>query len=165
MSAGGARPRRLVLPPAVWFGALVAVPLLIVLRMSLSDPASRQPPYQPQLDLADGWSGFASFLSGLDLENFVTVLTDPLYLGAFVTSLRIALAGALLTLLIGYPMALAIARCGARTRGVLLALVILPFWTSFLIRVYAWIAILKPKGLLNHALLGLGLIATPLEIL
>jgi putrescine transport system permease protein len=168
MSAGDRLARgsqRLILPPAIWLAALVAAPLLIVLRISLSDPASRQPPYLPQVDFAAGASGLAAFLAALDFENFVTVLTDPLYLGSFMTSLRIAFAGALLTLLLGYPMALAIARAGGRARGVLLALVILPFWTSFLIRVYAWIAILKPEGLLNQALMGLGAASAPLEIL
>jgi putrescine transport system permease protein len=157
--------RRVILPPALWLAALVAAPLLIVLRISLSDPASRQPPYLPYVDFAAGASGLVAFIGALDFENFVTVLTDPLYFGSFLTSLRIAFAGALLTLLLGYPMALAIARAGGRARGLLLALVILPFWTSFLIRVYAWIAILRPEGLLNQALMGLGLTSAPLEIL
>jgi putrescine transport system permease protein len=151
--------------PALWLGLFFAVPFLIILRMSLSDPASAQPPYRPLLDIAAGFGGFSAFLAGLDVENFVTLATDSLYVSAFLTSLRIALIGTVLTLLVGYPLALAMARAPRRVRPMLLALVILPFWTSFLIRVYAWIAILKQDGLLNQLLLALGLISAPLEML
>ncbi len=151
--------------PALWLTLLFAFPFAFVLRMSLSDPASAQPPYRPLLDWTAGWEGVRSFLAGLDLENFATVLSDPLYGSAFLTSLRIAALGTLLTLLVGYPIALAMARAPRRLRPLLIALVILPFWTSFLIRVYAWIAILKADGLLNQLLLGLGLIGAPLDIL
>jgi putrescine transport system permease protein len=158
--------RRLIIGlPAVWLGLFFALPFLIILRMSLSDPASAQPPYKPLLDLAAGWDGIKAFVSGLDLENYVTVLTDPLYRDGFLSSLRIALLGTLLALLIGYPIALAMARAPKHWRPLLLALVILPFWTSFLIRVYAWIGILKQEGLLNQLLLWSGVIATPLIIL
>jgi putrescine transport system permease protein len=151
--------------PALWLGVFFVVPFLIILRMSLSDPASAQPPYKPVLDWSKGIDGLQAFFAGLDLENYVTVLTDSLYASAFLTSLRIAAIGTLLTLLIGYPIALAMARASRSWRPLLIALVILPFWTSFLIRVYAWIAILKQEGLLNQLLLTLGLIAQPLEIL
>ncbi len=93
------------------------------------------------------------------------MLSDPLYGSAFLTSLRIAALGTLLTLIVGYPIALAMARAPRSFRPLLIALVILPFWTSFLIRVYAWIAILKADGFLNQLLLGLGLIGAPLDIL
>jgi putrescine transport system permease protein len=151
--------------PAAWLGLFFAIPFLIILRMSLSDPASAQPPYRPLLDFAAGLGGMSTFLAGLDGENFVTLATDSLYVSALLTSLRIALIGTALTLLVGYPLALAMARSPRHFRPVLLALIILPFWTSFLIRVYAWIAILKQDGLLNQFLLGLGLISAPLEIL
>jgi putrescine transport system permease protein len=155
--------RGLIGLPALWLAVFFVIPLLIILRISLSDPASAQPPYKP---LWDGTlSGVTALLGGFDIENYFTVLTDSLYLQSFVTSLRIAFVGTLLTLLVGYPIALAIARAPASAKPVLLALVILPFWTSFLIRVYAWIAILKQEGLLNQLLLALGMIATPLDIL
>ncbi len=141
------------------------LPFAFVLRMSLSDPASAQPPYRPLLDWTAGWEGVSTFVAGLDLENFSTVLSDPLYGSAFLTSLRIAALGTLLTLIVGYPIALAMARAPRSFRPLLIALVILPFWTSFLIRVYAWIAILKADGFLNQLLLGLGVIGAPLDIL
>jgi putrescine transport system permease protein len=151
--------------PAAFLTFFVAAPLLIILRMSLSAPASAQPPYRPLLDLTQGLAGLQAFIGGLGIDNFVTLATDDLYAGALLTSLRIALTGALLTLLVGYPIALAIARASQRLQPLLLALVILPFWTSFLIRVYAWIAILKQEGLLNQMLLATGLVESPLAIL
>jgi putrescine transport system permease protein len=151
--------------PALWLGLFFLAPFLIILRMSLSDPASAQPPYKPLLDWSQGWEGFTTFIAALDIENYVTILTDNLYASAFITSLRIAVLGTLLTLLLGYPIALAMARASKRWRPLLIALVILPFWTSFLIRVYAWIAILKQEGLLNHLLLTMGLISAPFDIL
>ncbi len=151
--------------PALWLGAFVALPLLIVLRMSLSQPASAQPPYRPLLDLAAGWEGLKAFAAGLNLDNYWTLLTDDLYASALLTSLRIAALGALLTLAVGYPIAYAMARAPQRWRPLLIALIVLPFWTSFLIRVYAWIAILKQEGLLNQALMAVGLISTPLDVL
>ena len=151
--------------PALWLVLLFVAPFAFVLRMSLSDPASAQPPYRPLLGWPFGWTDLQAFLAGLDLENFATVLTDSLYASAFLTSLRIAALGTLLTLLVGYPIALAMARAPRHWRPLLLALIILPFWTSFLIRVYAWIAILKTDGLLNQLLIGIGLIGAPLDIL
>jgi putrescine transport system permease protein len=151
--------------PAVWLGVFFAAPFLIILRMSLSQPVAAQPPYRPLLDLAAGWDGLKAFASGLGIENFVTLATDDLYMVALVTSLRIAALGTLLTLAVGYPVAYAMARAPRRWRPLLIALVILPFWTSFLIRVYAWIAILKQEGLLNQLLLWPGVIGGPLELL
>jgi putrescine transport system permease protein len=151
--------------PSVWLGAFFALPFLIILRMSLSQPASAQPPYRPLLDWSAGWDGLTTFLSGLNLDNYVTLLTDDLYLFTLLTSLRIAAFGTVLTLLVGFPIAYAMAKAPRQWHTVLIALVILPFWTSFLIRVYAWIAILRQEGLLNQALQGVGLITAPLEIL
>jgi putrescine transport system permease protein len=151
--------------PVFWLGLFFLVPFLIIFRMSLSDPAAAQPPYKPLVDWSQGWDGLKAFYEALDFENYITVLTDGLYSSAFLTSLRIAALGTVLTLLVGYPIALAMARAGRRWRPFLIALVILPFWTSFLIRVYAWIAILKQEGLLNHLLMTAGLISAPLDIL
>jgi putrescine transport system permease protein len=151
--------------PFLWLAVFFLLPFLIVLKISLSDPATAQPPYRPVLDPGLGPEGWRAFLSGLDLENFRTLLGDDLYLGAAVSSVRIAAISTALLLLIGYPIAYAMAAAPSRWRPLLVALVILPFWTSFLIRVYAWIGILRTEGLLNQALLSLGLIAQPLAIL
>jgi putrescine transport system permease protein len=151
--------------PFLWLTVFFLLPFLIVLKISLSDPATAQPPYRPVLDLARGLNGLRAFLSGLDLENFWTLLGDGLYIGAAVSSVRIAAISTALLLLIGYPLAYAMAAAPARWRPVLVALAILPFWTSFLIRIYAWIGILRTEGLLNQALIWAGFIAQPLAIL
>jgi putrescine transport system permease protein len=147
--------------PSLWLGVLFLVPFLIVLKISLSDTAVAQPPYAPVFE----WSDVAGFLGGLDLENFELLVQDDLYLLATLSSVRIAALSTLLLLLVGFPIAYAMARAPERYRALLVALVILPFWTSFLIRIYAWVAILKPEGLLTQALTGLGLISEPLHIL
>jgi putrescine transport system permease protein len=166
MEGRDTRRRRVVgaLVPAVpflWLAVFFVLPFGIVLKISLSDAATAQPPYLPQFD----WSDIGGFLSGLDFENFALLADDEVYWAATLSSLRIAALSTLLLLVIGYPIAYAMARAPAGGRPLLVALVILPFWTSFLIRIYAWVAILKPEGLLNQALLGLGLVAEPLNIL
>ena len=110
-------------------------------------------------------AGFSALLAALDFENYVFLTSDDLYWKAYLSSLRIAFISTTLTLLIGYPIAYGIARANTEWRATLLMLVILPFWTSFLIRVYAWMGILGTEGLLNQLLLALGLIETPLTIL
>jgi putrescine transport system permease protein len=147
--------------PMLWLGLLFLLPFAIVLKISLSDPATAQPPYRPVFDPGD----IPGFLSALDTENFATLLDDSLYWDAALSSARIALVSTILLLVVGFPVALAMARAPSRWRTILVALVILPFWTSFLIRVYAWIGILRPEGLLSGALIGLGLIEEPLAIL
>jgi putrescine transport system permease protein len=147
--------------PYLWLGVLFLVPFLIVLKISLSDPAVAQPPYAPVFE----WSDVAGFFSGLDLENFRLLVEDDLYFLATLSSVRIAALSTLLLLLVGFPIAYGMARAPERYRSLLVALVILPFWTSFLIRIYAWVAILKPEGLLTQALMGLGLISEPVNIL
>jgi putrescine transport system permease protein len=151
--------------PALWLGVFVALPFAIILRMSLSQPAAAQPPYRPLLDITAGWEGLRAFVGGLNLENYVTLLTDDLYVSALLTSLRIAALGSLIALAVGYPIAYAMAKAPRAWRPFLIALVVLPFWTSFLIRVYAWIAILKQEGFLNQILIASGVIAVPLDIL
>jgi putrescine transport system permease protein len=158
-----------IAPPFLWFLILFLVPFLIVFRISLSQKATAQPPYLPVFQWSDGVSGWWQTASQLTVENYRSLFFDPLgdslYLDAYLTSLRIAAIGTALTLLVAYPLALAIARAPKSSRSVLLMLVILPFWTSFLIRVYALNAILKPEGFLNAALMGLGAIREPLIIL
>ena len=155
----------LIAVPYLWLVALFLIPFVIVLKISLSDVALARPPYMPQLDFTAGWSGIVSFFSELDLDNFWFLTTDDLYWKAYLSSLQIALISTVMTLLVGYPIAYAMARSAPEWRPTLLMLVILPFWTSFLIRVYAWMGILANEGLLNQFLLWLGVINEPLIIL
>jgi len=159
--------RRLILIaiPYLWLFCLFLVPFLIVVKISLSDTALARPPYFPQLDLTLGWQGIRDFFAELDFENFVFLTTDSLYWKAYLSSLKIALISTLLTLLVGFPIAYAMARAPEEWRPTLMMLVILPFWTSFLIRVYSWMGILSQNGLLNAFLLWLGVISEPLTIL
>ena len=157
--------RFLIAIPYLWLLALFLVPFLIVLKMSLSDIALARPPYTPQFDPAAGWAGVRAFLSALDFENFVFLTMDDLYWKAYLSSLRIAAIATALTLLVGYPIAYAMARAPRDWHPTLVMLVILPFWTSFLIRVYAWMGILSTEGVLNQVLIGLRVVSEPLEIL
>ncbi|MHA6347126.1 ABC transporter permease subunit [Roseivivax sp. CAU 1761] len=155
----------LIAVPFLWLLALFLVPFLIVLKISLSDIALAIPPYTPTLDLAAGWEGVKAFFAGLDFENYVFLTQDDLYWKAYLSSLGIALVSTAITLAVGYPIAYAMARAAPEWRPTLLMLVILPFWTSFLIRVYSWMGILANEGLLNQFLLWIGLIDAPLQIL
>lgn len=157
--------RLLVAVPYLWLLALFLVPFLIVLKISLSDTALARPPYLPQWQLADGFNALIGYLRELDLENFWFLTTDDLYWKAYLSSLRIALVATFCTLLVGFPIAYGMARAPVEWRPTLMMLVILPFWTSFLIRVYAWIGILSGEGYLNQFLLWIGVIDTPLIIL
>ncbi|WP_092364828.1 ABC transporter permease subunit [Cribrihabitans marinus] len=152
----------LIATPYAWLLALFLVPFAIVLKISLSDVALARPPYVPQFSWEEG---IGAFLSQLDLENFVFLTQDDLYWKAYLSSLRIAVMSTVLTLLVGYPVAYAMARAPQEWRPTLMMLVILPFWTSFLIRVYAWMGILSNEGYLNQFLLGIGAISEPLTIL
>lgn len=150
----------LIAVPYLWLLVLFLVPFLIVFKISLSDAALAIPPYTPTLK-----DGFAALIAELDFENFVFLTQDDLYWKAYLSSLRIAVLSTLLTLLVGYPIAYGMARAPEEWRPTLMMLVILPFWTSFLIRVYAWMGILANEGFLNQALMGLGLISEPLTII
>ena len=152
----------LIAIPYLWLLALFLVPFVIVFKISLSDVALARPPYTPHFDWA---TGIWAFLSELDFENFVFLTQDDLYWKAYLSSLKIAAISTLLTLLVGYPMAYAMARAPSEWRATLMMLVILPFWTSFLIRVYAWMGILSNEGFLNQFLLWTGVISEPLTIL
>jgi len=159
------RRKFLIFVPYAWLLALFLVPFGIVLKISLSDIALAIPPYTPKLDLSEGWAGLMSYFSQLDFENFVFLAEDNLYYVAYLSSLKIAIISTIATLIVGYPIAYAMAKSPDHWRPTLMMLVILPFWTSFLIRVYAWMGILSQEGLLNQFLLWTGLIATPLTIL
>lgn len=155
----------LIAVPYLWLAALFLVPFGIVLKISLSDGALAIPPYTPTLDFSQGWAGIRDFFSQLDFENFAFLASDSLYWKAYLSSLQIAFISTTATLLVGYPIAYGMARAAPEWRPTLMMLIILPFWTSFLIRVYAWIGILSNEGFLNQILLGLGLIDQPLSIL
>ena len=154
--------RRLVIGvPLVWLLLFFFVPFLIVLKVSFAEAVLGNPPFAPLLHWVDG----ALLELRLNLGSYRLMVEDSLYLDAFANSVKVAAVSTLLCLLIGYPMAYAIARARAAWRIPLLMLIILPFWTSFLIRVYAWIGILKNNGLINNLLMGAGLIDEPLALL
>jgi putrescine transport system permease protein len=155
----------LILTPYLWLGFFFLVPFVIVLKIALSDYAISIPPYTPLLDLSAGWEGIKEFFSGLDFENFTFLAGDPLYYTAYLSSLKIAAISTFLTLLVAYPIAYGMAQAPDEWRPTLMMLVILPFWTSFLIRVYSWIGILSNEGFLNQTLMWLGIIDEPLVIL
>ena len=151
--------------PFTWLLLFFLVPFVIVIKISLSDPAIAIPPYSPTLELSGGWAGLKAFFSQLDFENFTFLTLDPLYYTAYLSSLKIATISTLLTLAVAFPMAYGMARAPEEWRATLMMLVILPFWTSFLIRVYSWMGILGKEGFLNMILLWLGIIDEPLTIL
>lgn len=155
------RPPLVAVLPLLWLGMFLCVPVLIVVKISLSQTAIAQPPYVPVLDLGAGWAGLKAFVAGLSLDSFVTLFSDPLYAGALWKSIEVAGLSTAILVLIGYPLAYGMARAPRRWRGVLLVLVILPFWTAFLIRTYAWMTILQHDGLLNGLLLALGVVDAP----
>lgn len=151
--------------PFLWLAAFFLLPFLIVFKISLSDDAVAQPPYAPVFNWSEGWAALREKLALLDFENYAFVLGDGLYLYSYVQSVLLAALATAILIAVGYPVAYAIVRAPRGLRPILLLLVILPFFTSFLIRVYAWIGILSREGLLNQLLLSLGVIWQPLEIL
>ena len=162
---GALASRVVILVPYLWLLVFFLIPFGIVFKISLSQTATAMPPYAPVFDAAGGLSGLFADLRALSFDNYLWLLEDALYFNAYVSSLVIAAVSTLLTLLVGYPLAYAMARAPGSMRPILLMLVILPFWTSFLIRVYAWIGILKPEGLLNQFLMWIGVIDAPLIIM
>ncbi|MDQ2089540.1 ABC transporter permease subunit [Marimonas arenosa] len=155
----------LIAVPYAWLLVLFLIPFVIVLKISLSDTALSIPPYTPTLDFSGGWAGLKAFFSALDLENFWFLTSDDLYWKAYLSSVWIAVASTLLALFVGYPIAYGMAQARDEWRPTLMMLVILPFWTSFLIRVYSWMGILSQEGFLNQFLLWTGIISEPLIIL
>jgi putrescine transport system permease protein len=151
----------IVLVPYLWLLAFFLVPFLIVLKISLSLTATAQPPYTPVLDPTAGWAGLKEFFGELSLENYRSLAADQLYLSSYLKSLEVAALSTLILAMTGYALAYGIASAPRRVQPVLLTLVVLPFWTSFLIRIYAWINILQRDGLLNQALLALRLVDEP----
>jgi len=146
--------------PYLWLLLFFAIPFLIVLKNSFAKMAVAMPPYTSIVGYVD-----EAFTVNLNLGNYTQLFADSQYVVAYLSSIKIALISTLLTLLIGYPMAYVISRMSPSARNIAMMLVVLPSWTSFLIRVYAWIGILDSNGLINRALLGMGLIHEPLQIL
>ncbi|MCU0955500.1 MAG: ABC transporter permease subunit [Hyphomicrobium sp.] len=151
--------------PYLWMLLFFLIPFFIVFKISLSETEISIPPYTPVFDLSEGWDAIRAKLGELDFEKYAFIFSDELYTAAYWSSLKIAAISTFLTLLIAYPLAYGMARAPKEWQPTLMMFVILPFWTSFLIRVYAWIGILKNEGLLNAFLMHFGLISEPLTIL
>jgi putrescine transport system permease protein len=156
------RPARLAaIAPYLWMVLFFLVPFLFVLKISLSQTAIAQPPYTPVFDVAEGWDAIKAAFAALSLDNFKLLVSDDLYLLSYLRSLMVAAISTAILLVIGYPIAYGMARLPQRWQGVAMMLVIVPFWTSFLIRIYAWINILQHDGLLNQVLLAMHLVSSP----
>lgn len=157
-----ARPARFAaIAPYVWMVLFFLVPFGFVLKISLSQTAIAQPPYTPVFDLAAGGAALREAFAALSLDNFRLLVSDNLYVLSYLRSLVVALTATAILLLIGYPIAYGMARLSKRGQAIAMMLVIVPFWTSFLIRIYAWINILQHDGLLNQILLALHLVSEP----
>jgi putrescine transport system permease protein len=143
--------------PYLWLLVFFLLPFAIILKISLADPLIAQPPFTPTFDAEGGLS--------VTLDNFLFLLTDKLYAVTYLKSVLMAAAATILCLILGFPMAYGIARCGQSTRSLLLLLIVLPFWISFLLRVYAWMGLLNNYGAINNALLWSGLIDQPIQLM
>lgn len=150
-----------VMLPYCWLLLFFVVPFLIVLKISFADIDLAIPPYTPLIE----WIGKNTLAIKVNFSNYAFLFTDSLYLNALLNSVKVAFVSTVFCLLIGYPMAYGIARAAPSTRNILLLLVILPFWTSLLLRVYAWIGLLKANGVINNVLMSLGIIHEPLTML
>ena len=153
--------RFVVAVPYLWLIVLFLIPFIIVFKISFSETRMAMPPYAPLIEWRDG------VIVGIKLyfSNYQFLFTDRLYASAYLYSIKVAAVSTLWCLLIGYPMAYAIARSTVAWKNLLLMLIILPFWTSFLLRVYAWIGLLKSNGVINNVLLSLGVIHEPLTLM
>ncbi|WP_196260944.1 ABC transporter permease subunit [Pelagibacterium limicola] len=150
-----------LLAPTLWLVVFFVLPLLVVFKIALSAFAMGRPPYLPMFE----WGADESLSITLHFSNFLFLLRDTLYVNAYVNSVRIAAISTVMALLIAFPMAWYIARSDEKYRNLLLMLVILPFWTSFLLRVYAWMGFLGRNGVINNVLMSLGIIDQPLTML
>jgi putrescine transport system permease protein len=154
--------RRVVISmPYLWLGIFFLVPFLIVLKISFANIQLSMPPVEPVVT----WTTDHVLQIRMHFSNFAFVFGDELYIAAFLNSIKVAAVSTLLALLIGYPMAYGIARAEGAWRNVLFLLVVLPFFTSFLLRVYAWLGLLGRSGPVNGLLMQLGLIQEPLQLL
>jgi putrescine transport system permease protein len=158
-----ARPARYAaIAPYLWMALFFLVPFGFVLKIALSQTAIAQPPYTPVFDLWEGREATKAAIEQLSIDNFKLLISDNLYILSYLRSLLVALFSTAMLLLIGYPIAYGMARLPPRWQAIAMMLVIVPFWTSFLIRIYAWINILQHDGLLNTVLLKVHVISAPL---
>lgn len=148
-----------VMPPYAWLVLFLLVPFVLVFKISLADLKFGIPPYTPLTSIKD-----QAIELTVHLRGYALLFSDSLYISTYISSLKMAAVTTFWCILIGYPMAYYIARSPDSIRNVLLLAVILPFWTSLLLRVYAWVGILRSDGLLNGVLMGMGVIDAPLEI-
>ena len=148
-----------ILPPFVWLALVLLLPLLLVFKISFADLEFGIPPYTPLTEFAD-----EALNVSLNLRGYILLFTDNLYIATYLNSVKMALVTTIICVLIGYPMAYYIARSEPNIRNILLLAVILPFWTSLLLRVYAWVGLLRNDGLINKVLQALGIISAPLEM-
>ena len=153
--------RGVIALPYLWLALFFLVPFLIVLKISFAEQLIAQPPYSALIERTA--SGYLTVK--LNLANYRFLIDDALYWKTYLKSIEVAFFSALICLVIGYPMAYAMARAPSAWRNVLLMLVILPFWTSFLLRVYAWIGLLNNNGIINNLLIALGIIDTPIVMM
>jgi len=160
-SRQGFGPRLVVGLPALWLTLFFLAPFVIVFKISFSEVRMAIPPFAPLWE----WVAGQGLRITLSLANYAGLVHDGLYASAYLYSIRVAAVSTVLCLGIGFPVALAIARSRGAARDLWLLLVILPFWTSFLLRVYAWIGLLKSDGVINNLLLALGLIERPVTLL
>jgi len=155
------RPARLAaIAPYVWMALFFLVPFIFVLKISLSQTAVAQPPYVPVFDVGDP-GAMSRALAMLSSDNFKLLVSDNLYILSCLRSVFVAVVSTAILLVLGYPVAFAMARLPQRLQPVAMMLVIIPFWTSFLIRIYAWINVLQRDGLLNDLLVSLHIVSTP----
>jgi putrescine transport system permease protein len=161
LAAIGIRGQTLVIAvPFLWLLLFFFVPFLIVLKVSIAFMAIAMPPYTHLgVDRVFGWEGINIS------DTYGRLINDALYIKAYLNSLIVAAVSTVICLLIGYPFAYGMARCSSSVRNILLMLVILPFWTSFLIRVYAWMGLLKNNGLINDFMIWIGIISTPINMM
>ena len=146
--------------PLIWLLLFFLLPFLVVGKISFSEAAIARPPYLPLTEWDEG-----RLITTANFGNYGYLINDALYAKAYLSSLKTAAIATIFALLIGYPIAYYIARTPEPRRTILLMLVILPFWTSFLLRVYAWLGLLRQDGIVNNALIWLGIIDTPLVML
>ncbi len=156
--------RAVLAAPYLWIVVFFLAPMALIAKISLSHPAETRPPYEPVFSIDDGLAGVLAKARTLSFDAYRALADDRLYLDSYLTSLLIAGVSTAIMLMIAFPFALAMARAPRRLRPLLIGLAVAPFWTSFLIRVYAWIALLKDEGLINHALMALHIIDAPLSI-
>lgn len=147
--------------PYLWLVLFFLVPFLIVLKVSFSEVRVAMPPYAPLWE----WVGDGAIAIKLNFANYKFLFTDSLYASSYLYSIKVAAVSTCLCLLLGYPMAYGIARSSRAWRNILLMLIVLPFWTSFLLRVYAWIGLLKSNGVINNVLMALGVIHEPITMM